>query len=152
MITGTSGRAARIFSRSSSPLMPGILTSENTRISVSSPREVTRCRASLAEPAKRMANRPERSSRRNCCWKSEAKSGSSSTTRMRRFIPPPPSLAGPGQDDCELGECAGLGLDRNLTAMLFDNDVVAQRETKAGSLAGGLGREERVEDLGPDRV
>ena len=33
--------------------------------------------------------------------------------------------------------------------MLLDDDVVADRQTKTGPFAGGLGREERLEDLVP---
>ena len=42
------------------------------------------------------------------------------------------------QNDPELGELAGLRIDLDRPAMLLDDDVVAQRQAKAGSLAGGL--------------
>src|SRR6202521_4313122 len=54
-------------------------------------------------------------------------------------------LAPPRQYDLELGEKSGLRLDIDAAAVLFYDDVVAHRQAKPGTLARGLGREERVE-------
>src|SRR5271168_4109002 len=47
----------------------------------------------------------------------------------------------------EFGELAEIGVDVNGPAMLFNDDVVAQREPEASAFAGGLGGEERIEHL-----
>ena len=86
MITGTSGRAACTSGRSSSPVMPGMLMSENIRIRLAPVGGAMQLQASGAECAKSMAKRPERSSRRNCCRNRSVTSGSSSTTRMRTLM------------------------------------------------------------------
>src|SRR6266404_8327517 len=52
-----------------------------------------------------------------------------------------------GQNDPELGEFARLRFDLDRPAMLFNDDAIAQREAKAGSLAGGFCRKERIEHL-----
>src|SRR4051794_35588063 len=83
MMTGTSGRAALIFGRSSRPVMPGMLMSEKTRMRLAPSGMAMRSSASPAELANFIKNRPARSSRLNCCWNRAATSGSSSTTRMR---------------------------------------------------------------------
>ena len=54
------------------------------------------------------------------------------------------------QADGELGERARLALDRDRAAVLLGDDVVADRQTEPGALAGRLGREERLEQLVPD--
>ena len=54
-------------------------------------------------------------------------------------------LASARQYDLELGEKSGLRLDIDAAAVLFYDDVVAHRQAKPGTLARGLGREERVE-------
>src|SRR5580704_6710033 len=51
------------------------------------------------------------------------------------------------QADGELGERPRLAFDRDRAAMLLGDDVVADRETQARALAGGLGGEERLEQL-----
>ena len=50
--------------------------------------------------------------------------------------------ASPRQHDLELGEKPWLRLDVDAATMLFDDDVVAHRQAKPGTFAGGLGREE----------
>ena len=42
------------------------------------------------------------------------------------------------QHDLKLGEHAGLGLNLNQSAMLLDDDVMAERQAKPGPFAGGL--------------
>src|SRR5207249_3389081 len=49
--------------------------------------------------------------------------------------------------DLEFGEFTGLGVDLDRPAMLLDDNVVAQRETKTRSLARGLRRKEGIKDL-----
>src|SRR5262245_37484298 len=56
-------------------------------------------------------------------------------------------LSGTRQNDPDLGELAGLCINLNCARMLLDDDVVADREAKAGALAGRLGGEKRVEHL-----
>src|SRR5215475_7230122 len=51
------------------------------------------------------------------------------------------------QDDAELGELAVFRVDVNRAAVLLDNDVMADGETKPSSLTGRLSREERIEYL-----
>ena len=51
------------------------------------------------------------------------------------------------KNDLELGEFAGAGIDLDRSAVLLDDNVVAQRETKTRSFAGGLGRKEGIEHL-----
>ena len=51
----------------------------------------------------------------------------------------------PRQHDLEFSEKSGLRLDIDAAAVLFYDDVVAHRHAKPGTLARGLGREERVE-------
>src|SRR5260370_37028828 len=50
-------------------------------------------------------------------------------------------------NDANVRELVGMRLYRARASMLFDEDIVAQREAKAGSLVGGLCREERIEHL-----
>jgi len=50
-----------------------------------------------------------------------------------------------GQADREFGEIIDLAIDLDRAAVLLGHDVVADRETEAGALAGRLGREERLE-------
>src|SRR5437762_3088169 len=88
MITGTSGRSARMFGSMSSPLIPGMLMSE--RISTSA--------------------------------------------RAR-------------QRDNEFGEIPRLGIDVDLAAMLFHDDVVAHGKPEPRALACRLGGEEGIEHL-----
>jgi hypothetical protein len=52
----------------------------------------------------------------------------------------------------ELGERADAALDIDAAAMPARHDLVADREAEPGALAGRLGREERREELGADRV
>src|SRR5258708_12609473 len=58
---------------------------------------------------------------------------------------------GPGRharkNDLEFGEFAGLGVGLDRSGMLLDDNVVAQRETKTRSFAGGLRRKEGIEHL-----
>src|SRR4051812_34369489 len=54
------------------------------------------------------------------------------------------------QTDREFGVGARLALDRDRAAVLLGDDVVANRQTQARALAGGLGREERLEQPVPD--
>src|SRR6516225_4777062 len=49
----------------------------------------------------------------------------------------------------ELGEVADFALDRDGAAVLLRYDLVPDRQTKPGALAGRLGREERLEQLVP---
>src|SRR3984957_2303697 len=49
----------------------------------------------------------------------------------------------------EFGEFAGASIDLDRSGVLLDDNVVAQREAKTGSFAGGLGRKERIEYLLP---
>src|SRR5262249_17564169 len=50
----------------------------------------------------------------------------------------------------ELAVFANLAFDRNAAAVLLRDDVVADRQAKAGALPGRLGGEERLEQLVPD--
>ena len=50
----------------------------------------------------------------------------------------------------ELGKLAGLCVNLNRPGMLLDDDVMAEREAKTGSLARRLSREEGVEYFVPD--
>src|SRR3954452_8969719 len=52
-----------------------------------------------------------------------------------------------GQGDGELGELAGHTLGFDQAAVLLYDDVVAEGEPEAGTLARRLGSEERVEHL-----
>ena len=52
-----------------------------------------------------------------------------------------------GQSNSEFGELADPAVDLDRAAMLLGHDVIADREAKAGALAGRLGREERLEQL-----
>src|SRR6516164_8254692 len=49
----------------------------------------------------------------------------------------------------ELGEVTDFAIDRDGAAMLLRYDLVADRQSKPGALAGRLGREERLEQLVP---
>src|SRR6516162_11334972 len=49
----------------------------------------------------------------------------------------------------ELGEVADFAIDHDGAAVLLRYDLVADRQPKAGTLAGRLGREERLEQLLP---
>src|SRR5258708_34128476 len=53
----------------------------------------------------------------------------------------------PRKRNNEFGKYAWLGIDVDLAAMLFHHDVVAHRQAKAGSLAGGVCGEKGVEHL-----
>src|SRR5436190_4422528 len=77
-------------------------------------------------------------------------SGSSSTTRTEGSCSSSRSgkgACGAGQNDPKFRELVWLRLDLDRPAMLFDDDIVAQREAKAGSLAGGFCRKKRIEHL-----
>src|SRR5436190_10776434 len=77
-------------------------------------------------------------------------SGSSSTTRTEGSCSSSRSgkgACGAGQNDPKFRELVWLRLDLDRPAMLFNDDIVAQREAKAGSLAGGFCRKERIEHL-----
>ena len=58
------------------------------------------------------------------------------------------------QNNSKFSELAGPGIYLYRPRMLLDDDVVTDRQAKSGTLAGGFGREERVEhlvfDLGRD--
>src|ERR1700722_14595580 len=98
-----------------------------------------------------------RVSRRNCCRNRTVTSGSSSTIRM---------LTGMGlnssrrikrafaeaarQTDGEFGELPDNAGDLDRPAMLFGDDFIADRQPEAGTLAGGLRAEKRLEELFPD--
>ena len=49
----------------------------------------------------------------------------------------------------ELGEVTDFAIDRDGAAVLLGYDLVADRQSKPGALAGRLGREERLEQLVP---
>src|SRR5262249_51627836 len=66
-----------------------------------------------------------------------------SSRSSRRRMPPA------GQPHCELGEVSDFAVDRGGAALLLRDDLVADRQPKAGALAGGLGREERLEQFLP---
>ena len=51
------------------------------------------------------------------------------------------------QNDLKFGEFAWLGIDLNRSAMLLDDDIMADGQAKAGAFSGRLGREERIEHL-----
>ena len=51
------------------------------------------------------------------------------------------------QNDPDLSVLAGLRIDLDRTAMLLDDDIVADGEAKAGAFSGGLRREEGIENL-----
>src|SRR6185312_6230099 len=51
------------------------------------------------------------------------------------------------QDHSDFGELTRLRVDLNRTAMLFDDDVVADREPETGALARGFGCKEWIENL-----
>src|SRR6516164_8487477 len=53
------------------------------------------------------------------------------------------------QPQCELGEVTEFAIDRDGAAVLLGYDLVADRQSKSGALAGRLGREERLEQLVP---
>ena len=61
MITGTSGRAALAFGKSSRPLMPGMLMSVRIRISEAAPASAICRSASAADRANCIMNRSARS-------------------------------------------------------------------------------------------
>ena len=54
------------------------------------------------------------------------------------------------QNNSDLRELAGKGIDLNRASMLLDDDVVTNGQAKASALSGWLGCEERVEHLIPD--
>src|SRR5215472_3211084 len=54
------------------------------------------------------------------------------------------------QANRELGERPRPALDGDCAAVLLRDDVIADREAQSRALAGGLGREERLEQLVPD--
>src|SRR6185312_7783247 len=56
-------------------------------------------------------------------------------------------IAGTRQYNGELGKFAGERIDIDRATMLFDDDVVAHRQSQPGAFAGRLGRKERVEHL-----
>src|SRR6516165_9528979 len=49
----------------------------------------------------------------------------------------------------ELGEVTDFAIDRDRAAVLLRYDLVADRQSKPGALAGRLGREEGLEQLVP---
>src|SRR5690242_8225563 len=55
-----------------------------------------------------------------------------------------------GQADRELSEFAQGTVDLDRAAMLLRDDVIADRETETGALAGRLGGEERLEQFVPN--
>src|ERR1051325_7241352 len=77
----------------------------------------------------RLARHPQPKCSRSC--------GSPSSPRAR-------------QSDGEFGELADAALDLNGAAVLLRHDVVADRQSQAGSFASRLSREERLEQLVPD--
>ena len=64
------------------------------------------------------------------------------------------NLCAARQANGENGELTHKAIDLDRAAMLLCHDIVADRETKAGSLSGRFGRKERLEqfvsDLGRD--
>src|ERR1051325_11813200 len=58
-----------------------------------------------------------------------------------------PSSPRARQSDGEFGELADAALDLNGAAVLLRHDVVADRQSQAGSFASRLSREERLEEL-----
>src|SRR5215471_20857824 len=52
-----------------------------------------------------------------------------------------------GKDNSEFGKFAGSRIDLNRAGMLLDDDIVADGQAKAGTLAGRLGRKKRVKHL-----
>jgi hypothetical protein len=55
-----------------------------------------------------------------------------------------------GQSDTELCELVHTAVSLDGTAMLLRHDVIADRQPKAGALAGRLRRKEWLEQLVPD--
>ena len=55
----------------------------------------------------------------------------------------------PGQPHRKLGEVTEFAIDRDGAAVLLSYDLVADRQSKPGALAGRLGREEGLEQLVP---
>ena len=53
------------------------------------------------------------------------------------------------QNNSDLSELAGLGIDLDRPGMLFDDDVVSDGQTKAGALSSRFCSEERIEHLFP---
>src|ERR1700675_2267779 len=53
------------------------------------------------------------------------------------------------QSHRELGEVTDFAIERDGTTVLLRYDLVADRQSKPGALAGRLGREERLEQLVP---
>src|SRR5215475_615250 len=152
MMTGTSGRTSLALGNSSSPLIPGMLISDKINMSEASLALLILCNATGADCANSMVKRPARRSRRKCCRNSISTSGSSSTTRIRSFTRVLLScqyccLA--WKNDAKFGVFSSGSVDIDRSAVLFDDDVVADREAQPRALARGLGGEERVEHLLP---
>jgi hypothetical protein len=55
-----------------------------------------------------------------------------------------------GQADREFCKFADSAVDGNRAAVLLGDDVVADRKPEPGAFAGGLGGEERLEQLVPE--
>src|SRR5262249_52715239 len=55
-----------------------------------------------------------------------------------------------GQADRKFGKLAELAVDFDRTAVLLSDDVIGDRETEAGALAGRLGRYKGLEQFVPD--
>jgi hypothetical protein len=53
------------------------------------------------------------------------------------------------KNDLEFGKFAEAGVDLDRSGVLLDDNVVAQRETKTRSFAGGLGRKVRIPTKSP---
>ena len=53
----------------------------------------------------------------------------------------------PRENDAELGKLTRLQIDLYASPVLLDNDVVTDRQAKAGALSRGLGRKEGIEHL-----
>src|SRR6516162_10527639 len=146
-MTGISGRTFLTSRNRLRPSMPGMLMSDRMTIGCG-------CRRPASAAPPRRGHEVQRvepcvTSRRKCWRNSSATSGSSSTLRMLTVISPPRrcSVPAPRQVHDELGELPDFAVHGDRAAVLCRDDVVADRETKAGALAGRLGREERLEQF-----
>src|SRR6516225_4914536 len=72
---------------------------------------------------------------------SETAKASSDSSRHR--------MSASRQSHRELGEVTDFTVDRDGATVLLGDDLVADRQSKPGTLAGRLGREERLEQLVP---
>ena len=103
-------------------------------------------RLSASSGAAPLSQRPVRKLRQ----KSISTSGSSSTLKKQAHDRSPDLTNEAALRGLELGKLAGLCVNLNRPGMLLDDDVMAEREAKTGSLARRLSREEGVEYFVPD--